>query len=89
MEFLSLKGRCTGWSESIVFKMPHCWKSNVTAHLIFKLLPQSEYPNEKLCYQIRPEFLLVDFREFFSDLGPGGGGGGGTKKINKALKMTS
>ena len=33
LEFLSLKGGCTGWSESTLVKMPHCWKSLVTAHL--------------------------------------------------------
>ena len=34
-EFLSLKGGCRGSSESTHVKMPHCWKSHVTAH--FKL----------------------------------------------------
>ena len=29
LELLSLKGDCTGWSESTVAKMPHCWKSHV------------------------------------------------------------
>ena len=29
LEFLSLKGSCTGWSESIHVKMPHCWKSTI------------------------------------------------------------
>ena len=33
LEFLSLKGGCTGWSESTLVKMPHCWKSHVTAQL--------------------------------------------------------
>ena len=33
LEFLSLKGGCTGWSESTRVKMPHCWKSQVTAQL--------------------------------------------------------
>ena len=33
LEFLSLKGGSTGSSESALFKMPHCWKSCVTAHL--------------------------------------------------------
>ena len=33
MEFLSLKGGCTGSSESIHVKMPHCWKFHVVAHL--------------------------------------------------------
>ena len=31
LEFLSLKGGCTGSSESTLVKMPHCWKSHVTA----------------------------------------------------------
>ena len=35
LEFLSLKEGYTGSSESIHFKMPHCWKSHVTAHLSF------------------------------------------------------
>ena len=30
---LSLKGGCTGSSESTFVKMPHCWKSRVTAHM--------------------------------------------------------
>ena len=30
-EFLSLKGGCTGSSESTLVKMSHCWKSHVTA----------------------------------------------------------
>ena len=33
LEFLCLKGGCTGWSESTLVKMPHCWKSHVTAQL--------------------------------------------------------
>ena len=32
LEFLSLKGGCTGSSESTFVKMPHCWKSQFTAH---------------------------------------------------------
>ena len=28
LEFLSLKGGCTGSSESTLVKMPHCWKSH-------------------------------------------------------------
>ena len=27
LEFLSLKGGCTGSSESTLVKTPHCWKS--------------------------------------------------------------
>ena len=29
LEFLNLKGGCTGSSESTLVKMPHCWKSRV------------------------------------------------------------
>ena len=34
LEFLSLKGGCTGSSESTLVKIPHCWKSHVLAHLM-------------------------------------------------------
>ena len=34
LEFLSFTGGCTGSSESIHVKMPYCWKSHVTAHLM-------------------------------------------------------
>ena len=40
LEFLSLKGDCTGSSESKLAKIPHCWKSHVTAkiyHLVQEL----------------------------------------------------
>ena len=33
LEFLSLIGGCTGSSESIHVKVPHCWKSRVTAQM--------------------------------------------------------
>ena len=33
LEFLSLKGGCTGLSESTLVKMPHCWKSHVAAQI--------------------------------------------------------
>ena len=32
LEFVSLKGGCTGSSDSTLVKMPHCWKSHVAAH---------------------------------------------------------
>ena len=37
-EFLSLKGSCTGLSESTLVKMSHCWKSQVMAQIITLLL---------------------------------------------------
>ena len=33
LEFLSFSGGCTGSSESIHVKMPHCWKSHVVAYM--------------------------------------------------------
>ena len=38
LRFLSLKGGCTGSYESIHVKIPHCWKSHVTAHIFFTYL---------------------------------------------------
>ena len=34
LEFLSLRGGCTGSYESTLVKMPHCWKSRVMAHIV-------------------------------------------------------
>ena len=33
LEFLSLKGGCTGSSESTLVKKPHFWKSHAAAHI--------------------------------------------------------
>ena len=35
LDFLSLKGGCTGSSKSTLVKLPHCWKSHVAAQLYF------------------------------------------------------
>ena len=37
LEFLKLKGGCTGSSESTLVKMPHWWKSHVTAQYIAQI----------------------------------------------------
>ena len=34
LRFRSLKGGYTGLSESTLVKMPHCWKSHITAHCL-------------------------------------------------------
>ena len=46
LEFLSLKGGCTGSSESTLVKMPHCRKSHVAAQLSML------FPAESLIYLI-------------------------------------
>ena len=33
---MSLKGGCTGSSESMLVKMTYCWKSHVSAHIYVK-----------------------------------------------------
>ena len=33
LEFLTLKGGCTGSSQSTHVKIPHCWNSHVTGQL--------------------------------------------------------
>ena len=44
LECLSLKGGCTGSSESTLVKMSHCWKSRFTAQLFFLLSPVRRPP---------------------------------------------
>ena len=36
LEFLSLKEGCTGLLKSTLVKIPHCWKSHVTAYFLLK-----------------------------------------------------
>ena len=38
LQFLSLKGGCTGPSESTLVKITHCWKSHVATDLCFENL---------------------------------------------------
>ena len=54
LEFLSLKDGCTGLSESIHLKMPHCWKSHVTAQI--KL--ETEF-SIAICWQLNTLFLAI------------------------------
>ena len=42
--FLSLKGGCTGSSESTLVKMPYCWKSHVAVHIV----PAQGFPVRKM-----------------------------------------
>ena len=38
LEFLSLKGGCTGSSESTLVKMSNCWKSRALAQIIMMIV---------------------------------------------------
>ena len=43
LEFLSLTGGYTGSSESILVKMPHCWKSHVKAQSKYLFISVTSY----------------------------------------------
>ena len=66
LEFLTLKGGCTGSSESTHLKMPHCRKSHALAHMIYiyiyLLKDNKHYMNGKtiyICYGV--DFCLCLF----------------------------
>ena len=73
MEFLCLKGGCTGSSESTLSKMAHCWKSHIAAHfkndlIVTKILlpPYTSYvPNLSggghIAFGVDPVGLSVTF----------------------------
>ena len=55
LEFLrSLKGGCTGSSESTLVKIPHCWKSRVKAQTGLEFRVRNEnliflFLNQNIC----------------------------------------
>ena len=54
LEFLSLKRGCTGWFESILVKMSHCWKSHATAQIfLFIGLEEEEWLLERMMVDIQ------------------------------------
>ena len=57
LEFLSLKGGCTGSPESTLGKMPQCWKSHVTAHF-------HVYNITFACKRIKMRYLSKDYALF-------------------------
>ena len=68
LKFLSLKGGCTGSSEYTLVKMPHCWKSNVMAHIAWPLnmnINESIQPPGVCKMSINYSTLhFVQFREY-------------------------
>ena len=62
LEFLSLKEGCTGSSESTLVKMPHCWKSHVTAHL-----SRSAYLSALDCF-LMSSFITPNLSALFFNL---------------------
>ena len=63
LEFLSIKGGCTGSSESTLVKLPHFWKSHVAAHIMliwFHCFPVMKHciPFGKVRHNLRIESWL-------------------------------
>ena len=60
LEFLSLKGGCTGSLECTLVKMPHCWKSYVKAHLpLFGVLPLVQLQHGKIVSVNKRMFVFL------------------------------
>ena len=55
LEFLSLKGGCTGSSESTFVKMPNCWKSHVAAQIPYLL--NNQRSKTTICVEIYSKFV--------------------------------
>ena len=60
LEFLSLKGGCTGSYESTLVKMPHCWKSHIMAQLCLNITgqPYMGHPSPKPFPEHTPQVNL-------------------------------
>ena len=58
LEFLSIKGGCIGSSECTHVKLPHCWKSHVTAKMQFH--SNCCWPRIKLSCIKHNKFTLPD-----------------------------
>ena len=58
LECLSLTGGCTGSSESTFVKLPHCWKSHVTAHFRNLALIELTFIPPIFCSSFSPENIV-------------------------------
>ena len=59
LEFLSLEVGCTGLSKSTHVKMPHCWKSHVTAQILWNQIKAHIFC-EELKKELQFGLLLED-----------------------------
>ena len=79
LEYLSLKGGCTGSSESTLVRMPHCWKSHVIFIEIYLLFMRPNvdieneiHSNQLISHQLARLILLVAMKAYINllyDLG--------------------
>ena len=69
LEFIGLNGGCTDSSESTHVKMPHCWKSHVTAQLSFPIFlvsgPAPPLPQLPDAFQTKLEINIIDKQTSF------------------------
>ena len=60
---LSIKGGCTGSSESTLVKMPHCWKSHDTDHIMYKTTINFDYhsirPPVRVLYSLHAGYFFM------------------------------
>ena len=50
LEFLSLKGGCTGSSESTLVKMSNCWKSRALAQTVVRVINSQKVSSSALVW---------------------------------------
>ena len=61
--FLSLRAGCTGSSESTLVKIPHCWKSHVTAQLFLVFIGVIDH-----YLDVQPHLILfLPQKAYFTD----------------------
>ena len=64
LEIISLKGGCTGSSESTLVKIPHCWKSHVAAHICIVICTVffTYVTHEHVLLNVNKVFLICQYK---------------------------
>ena len=55
LESLSLKEGRTGTPESTPVKMPHCWKSHATAHIVMRIHTHADPSHTRACAHVHTQ----------------------------------
>ena len=58
LEFLSLKGGCTGSSDPTLVKMPQCWKSHVAVHIFIETNGAKECGHSQILHYLFTEIVI-------------------------------
>ena len=66
LESLSLTRSCPGLSESTLVKIPHCWKSQVTAYFLYRYIRETSHATlvatifeESILFYIFADHLVI------------------------------